>query len=560
MLRFSVRPRVFGRHHSSRPLYFTTPIFYVNAKPHLGHLYSMLMVDTRTRWEQFKPDTATYMLTGTDEHGIKVQTAAETAGVPPRLFVDQVSQNFRHLADAYSINHSRFMRTTDSDHVAAVTAFWNRMLAQGYLYKGAHKGWYSVTDEAFYTDAQITEHNGQKVAKETNSAVHYHEEENYFFRLSLFRDQLVRFLEQNPDFVQPPAKHAELLQAVRLEPLADLSVSRPSSRLQWGIPVPGDDTQTIYVWFDALVNYLTAAGYPALAQNSIWPAATHVVGKDIMRFHCVYWPIFLMAAGMELPKHVVVHTHWLNDGVKMSKSLGNVVDPIELVEQHGVDPVRFFLMEKANLDQDCKFSETALQENRDMLINKWANLISRCGGDKFDIAAGVQLHREGKFAHIDELIRKGCIGDASEIEAKRVELETELDKLYAEMDGAMGSFRQMWALQLWWRVVELANGWFQYTQPWLYRKQIAEQKQRGEDTRATELVLQYIVYLTAEAMRVATLCVVPFMPALAGKVLDLLRVDPARRNARYAVMGLDAEYGVGTNAIKDKKVLERRLA
>lgn len=519
----------------------------------------MILVDTRVRWERLKGAEA-FMLTGTDEHGIKVQTAAEKAGVSTREFVDQVSRNFTELADTCSIDYDRFMRTTDKDHVDAVRAFWNTMMEKGYLYKGAHKGWYSVTDEAFYTDAQIVEVEGtdKKVSIETNSEVFYHEEENYFFRLSRFREPLLEHLKSNPTFVQPSSRHKELVQSLETEELADLSVSRPSSRLQWGIPVPNDASQTIYVWFDALINYLTTGGYPRLPKDTIWPADTHVVGKDIVRFHCIYWPIFLIAAGVELPKQVVVHTHWLNDGVKMSKSLGNVVDPLELVETYEVDPVRIFLMQNANLEHDCKFSESALQNYRNMLINKWANLISRCCGAKFNVDESVNAFRTGQFNNIELLIAKYALTLPAEVNSKREELVSEMNSLFEDMNSSMSDFRQPLALNLWWKLVETANGWFQFCQPWIYSSRVSELEADKTAAEETELVQKYIVFLTIEAMRVASLCLIPFMPELSNKALDVLQVGSERRSGQFAAFGADPDYAIGTNEVEDKIILKRR--
>lgn len=354
------------RFNSSKPVYITTPIFYVNANPHLGHLYSMLLCDTRNRWEKLKPNAKTFFTTGTDEHGLKIQAVAEQQRIHPKDLTDKVSQNFKKLANDLDIDYDRFIRTTDDDHIKAVQFFWNLMMEKGFLYTGSHSGWYSISDETFYPETQIEEIPGGKWrSKETKNEVIFQEETNYFFKLSQFQDQLVEFMEANPDFIIPRSKYLTLLKELKETKLEDLSVSRPSSRLSWGIEVPNDPSQKIYVWFDALINYITSCGYPKM--NDFWPA-THVVGKDIIRFHCVYWPIFLMAAGIDVPKQVVVHSHWLSDGFKMSKSLGNVVDPHSTAEYYGKDSLRFFLMEYSNIESDCNYREDQFHFTREKLL------------------------------------------------------------------------------------------------------------------------------------------------------------------------------------------------
>lgn len=540
-----------------KPLYVTTPIFYVNAKPHLGHLYSMLLADTRIRWEKLQ-NRQTYFLTGTDEHGLKIQAVAEKEGVEPKVLVDRVSQNFKELARKFDIDYNRFMRTTDDDHVHAVRHFWDVAKERGLLYKGTHCGWYSVSDEAFYPESQIHDVTDaktgktKKVSTETNSEVMYHEEENYFFRLSAFQDALVEFLRKNPQFVIPSKKYSELLAEVTLEPLEDLSVSRPSSRLKWGIEVPGDSSQKIYVWFDALINYITAAGYPTkLPQEMIWPA-THVVGKDIMRFHCIYWPIFLMACGLELPTQVVVHSHWLSEGVKMSKSLGNVVDPMELADYYDAEPLRFYLMEQSNLATDCKFSESALQNHRLMVINKWANLISRIGGEKFSVASSVQDFHNGLFDHFSESFLSPTHTQL------RNDLVTSVSTLFRDMNSRMFEFGHMRALQRWWDTVELANVFFQDCEPWTYQKQI--ESAEPEQAKQLEHERNYIIFLTAEASRIATTCLIPFMPETANAFLDRLDIPKEARNSDYTSIGAIGAYGATTNSGKPKPLMRKVLS
>lgn len=551
--------RQFLRLNSSKPFYVTTPIFYVNASPHLGHLYSMLLADTRIRWEQLKPQQTTFFTTGTDEHGLKIQAVAEKEGIEPKELVDRVSKNFKVLAQRANVKYDRFIRTTDQDHVDSVRHFWNLMTEKGLIRKGSHSGWYCVSDEAFYPETQIeeivdSEGKTKKISKETGNEVVFQEEENYFFPLSAFQDQLVRFLELHPDFIKPQAKYTELLAELKSAKLPDLSVSRPSSRLKWGIEVPNDDSQKIYVWFDALVNYLTSAGYPNF-EKSPWPA-THVIGKDIMRFHCIYWPIFLMAAGIDLPKQVIVHSHWLSEGVKMSKSLGNVVDPMGMAAYYGCDPLRLFLMEQSSLATDCNFSESALHNHRSTIINKYANLPSRVGAAAFDIRGSLKYLQTGKFDDIDQIILedKVSLKSGEDVIVLRDNLVASLSGLYATMNGHMENFEHMKAIKCWWEVIEQANLFFQATQPWLYSKAI-QNAEYNEDANARRVMRNYIVYLTSEASRIATICMQPFMPSITRRMLDRLAVSTESRSAEFAVIGADANYG--ENGVKHDHLMRK---
>lgn len=519
----------------------------------------MLLADTKVKWEQLSPDKETYFLTGTDEHGLKIQAAAENKGVEPKRFVDSVSQNFKHLVAHYDVQPQRFIRTTDADHIDAVVHFWNHMMARGLIYKGSHSGWYSVSDEAFYPESQIKEivdpvtQAAKKVSIETNNEVVFHEEENYFFRLAQFQADLVAHLEQNPQFVQPAIKQREVLEILKKDTLEDLSVSRPSSRLKWGITVPNDASQKVYVWFDALINYLTAAGYPAL-DGGIWPADCHIVGKDIMRFHCIYWPIFLMAAGLPLPKQVVVHSHWLSEGVKMSKSLGNVVDPIELANHYGKDSARFFLMANANLVQDCKFTELAMHQTHSMLINKYANTCARIGqGTKFDISEAVGRFHKGAFEHCEELILENALGHSpQQFVTLWRDLVSSINSLHADMDSEMALYGQQRAIQRWWETIEKGNIFYQFCEPWRYLTMAQDAALSAEERRAYETIKSLIVFTFAEMGRVSSICISPFMPTLALGFLDRWGVSENHRDASFCKYGGEHSYGNATFAAKEK--------
>lgn len=556
-----------------QPFYTTTPIFYVNAAPHIGHLYSMLIADTRTRWEKLNPTKLAYMLTGTDEHGLKIQNTAEKLGVEPKELVDKVSNNFKSLASQLNIEYDRFIRTTDLDHVEVAQYFWNLMMEKGYIYKGTHSGWYCISDETFYPESSIeeVEKDGKviKISSETRNEVVYETETNYFFKLSSFQADLIEYLKQNPHFIQPQHRYKFILNELVTTPLPDLSVSRPSSRLIWGIDVPHDSSQKIYVWFDALLNYLTATGFPKgfeqegnrfiTPERNPWPA-THVIGKDIIRFHCIYWPIFLMAAGIELPKQVIVHSHWLCEGFKMSKSLGNVVDPMELSEYYGVDPVRFFLTENSNIDDDCKFSEALLQRSRDALVGKYCNLISRIGGKLFDIEAAVTQAKDGGvYEGIDELISRYSLKKENVdlvIQLSR-ELQENLNDAYKEMDAKFTAFDYIRAIQVWWKIINQANQLFQVAEPWLYVSAIKESKINGETAIAYEVLVNYFVYLCAETMRILSILIQPVMPTLSAQILNRLNVTPERRNCNFTSVGADLDYGENANSTLHKPPLQK---
>lgn len=562
---------------SSKPLFVTSPIFYVNAKPHLGHLYSMLLCDVRSRWNRLHPGTDTFFLTGTDEHGLKIQTAAEKIQVNPKDLTDQVSENFKLLAQEANIGYDRFIRTTDSDHIETVQYFWNLMKNKGYLYVGSHSGWYAISDETFYPENQTIEvtdpHTGRKkrISKETRSEVVYQEEQNYFFKLSQFQDELIAFLEKNDNFILPRIKYEELLKELKSTELQDLSVSRPSSRLSWGIDVPGDPSQKIYVWFDALLNYLTACGFPNkfikqkngsfnTVEENPWPPI-HVIGKDIIRFHCIYWPIFLMAAQVELPKKIIVHSHWLCDGFKMSKSLGNVVDPMDTIAYYGADSLRFFLAEYSTLDSDCNYIEQNLHFTRDNLIGKYANLILRCCAKSFDIAESIESYKKGQYDDIDSLIEEYPANDAQkenieEIILLKRDLSDKLASLPNRMDTMISVFDTMKAIQSWWSVIEDANRLFQLGQPWVFTKALKGDLSVRE-REAYRRLQDYYVFVVSDICRICSILISPFMPELSFKLLDKLRVKNSNRSFDYANFGADSEYGSGSNSSTDPLPITR---
>ena len=336
------------------PRYLTTPIYYVNDKPHIGHAYTTLAVDVLARWHRLAGEEV-FFLTGTDEHGQKVERAAAAAGLPPQQFCDEVSQAFRDLTTTMGFSNDAFIRTTEPRHHAACQALWRKLEANGHIYLGHYEGWYAVRDEAFYAEDELTERDGTKYAP-SGAPVAWVKEPSYFFRLSAWAEKLLSLYESRPDFILPLGRRNEVLSFVKAG-LQDLSISRTS--FSWGVKVPDDPSHVMYVWLDALTNYLTAVGYPD-DFAALWPAELHMVGKDILRFHAIYWPAFLMAADLPPPRRIFAHGWWTNEGQKISKSLGNVIDPVALVEEFGLDPVRYFLLREVPFGQDGDFSRRSL--------------------------------------------------------------------------------------------------------------------------------------------------------------------------------------------------------
>lgn len=353
--------------------------------PHIGHLYSMILGDILKRWQLLKGREA-ILCTGTDEHGMKIQNAAKLAAMPPKEFCDQGAATFQSLAAKLNMSNDHFARTTDAEHKDAVQHFWHMLQEHGFIYQSKHEGWYCVSDETFYPANAVTEMKDHTTGRtftgsiETGKEVEWTSETNYHFKLSQFKDQLLEFYAANPNFVQPPSRMRQIVQSVS-QGLQDLSISRPRNRLSWGIPVPDDASQTIYVWLDALVSYITTAGYPwapGTSSQKGWPADVHVVGKDILRFHCIYWPAFLMALGIQLPKQILTHAHWTVGGQKMAKSTGNVVDPFHGLDRLGVDGMRFCLTYQGNTLADSSYTnEHNLTIYRKHLSHGLGNLLLR---------------------------------------------------------------------------------------------------------------------------------------------------------------------------------------
>ena len=361
----------------SKNFYITTPIYYPSGKPHMGHAYSSIIADIFARFKRLE-NYKVLFLTGTDEHGQKIQKEAQKNNKEPKIFCDELSETFRSLTKTLNLSNDDFIRTTEKRHFKSVIDIWNRLVNSGDIYLDKYSGWYSVSDEAFYDEDEIEDKNGKKISKSSGSSVEWLEEESYFFKLSVWSKKLLDFYKKNPEFILPESRKNEVVKFVE-KGLKDLSISRTS--FTWGIPVPKDKKHVIYVWLDALTNYISALNFPNIEDEKykdFWPVDVHIIGKDILRFHAVFWPAFLLAAKLPLPKRVFGHGWILSDDKKMSKSLGNILDPIEIINKYGIDQLRYYLVKEVSLGNDGSISLENLKNciNND-LANNYGNLCQR---------------------------------------------------------------------------------------------------------------------------------------------------------------------------------------
>lgn len=479
--------------------YITTAISYPNGTPHIGHAYEAIATDAIARFERLDGKDV-FFLTGTDEHGLKVKQTAQKEGLSPRALADRNSARFREMAAALNLSNDDFIRTTEPRHYRASQEIWRRMQSaqNGDIFLKKYAGWYSVRDEAFYTEKETTlGPDGVRLGPQ-GTPVEWFEEDTYFFRLSAYQDKLLAHYEQNPDFILPPERRNEVVSFVK-GGLEDLSVSRTT--LDWGIPVPGVPDHVMYVWVDALTNYITGVGFPD--ENSPlwrhWPADVHVIGKDILRFHAVYWPAFLMSAGIEPPKRVFSHGFVLSRGEKMSKSVGNVVDPFDLVKAYGVDQVRYFFLREVAFGQDGNYNHEAIVNriNAD-LANDLGNLAQRSLSMIAKNCDGT-VPEPGAFTEADQAILAAA------------------DGMYAKAREAMDRQAIKQYLDAVWAVVAEANRYFAGEEPWAKRK---------TDFKRMETIL----YITAEIVRQVAILAQPATPAGASRLLDGLGQGPEGRS------------------------------
>jgi methionyl-tRNA synthetase len=473
------------------PFYITTAITYPNGEPHIGHAYEYIATDAMARFKRLDGYDVMF-LTGTDEHGMKIAQAAEKEGITPKQLVDRNAEIYKAAHAALGISYDRFIRTTDADHYAASQAIWKKMEAKGDIYLSKYEGWYSVRDEAYYTeDETVLKDDGGRYSRDTDTEVTWTAEESYFFRLSAYQDRLLALYEEQPEFGAPQYRFNEVISFVK-QGLQDLSISRTT--FDWGVPVPGNDKHVMYVWVDALTNYLTGVGYPdadSEAFRKFWPADVHIIGKDISRFHAIFWPAFLMSAGLELPKRVMIHGFLTNNGVKMSKSLGNVVAPKDFVDQYGLDQVRFFFLREVPFGADGSYNHEAIvgRMNAD-LANNFGNLAQRS-------LSMVAKNCEGKVPVPGEFS-----AEDSALLAQTGEL---LDLARAAFDKQEFSR----ALEAIWAVLGDTNAYFAEQAPWVLRKTDVER-------------MNTVLYVTLEVVRIVAILVQPVMPTSAAKLLEVL--------------------------------------
>lgn len=491
--------------------YITTAISYPNGVPHIGHAYEAIATDAIARFERLDGKDV-YFLTGTDEHGLKMKQTAEKDGLTPSELADRNAARFQDMVNLLQLSNDDFIRTTEARHHRAAQAIWQRMADAGDIFLKPYAGWYSVRDEAFYAESETTlSDDGSRLGPQ-GTPVTWTEEETYFFRLSAYEDRLLKLYEDQPDFILPKERRNEVVSFVK-GGLEDLSISRTT--LDWGIKVPDADDHVMYVWIDALTNYITGLGYPddQDAKWAYWPADVHVIGKDIIRFHAVFWPAFLMSAGITLPKRVFAHGFVLNKGEKMSKSVGNVLDPFDLVKAYGLDQTRYFFLREVNFGQDGNYSHEAIVNriNAD-LANDLGNLAQRslsmiaknCGG---------AVPTPGALSKEDE------------------EILAATDALYNVVRSHLDRQALTRYLDAVWAVVAATNRYFAGEEPWAKKKTDPER-------------MGTILYVTAEIVRQVAILAAPVVPDAANKLLDLLGQGEAQRT--FAQLGEAGRLAPGT--------------
>jgi methionyl-tRNA synthetase len=482
----------------SEPFYITTAISYPNGRPHIGHAYEAIATDVIARFQR-QMGRDVFFLTGTDEHGLKMAQTARERGVEPAALAEEMSSYFREMDDRLNVSYDRFIRTTEPEHHRSSQAIWQAMVDNGDIYLGRYEGWYSVRDEAYYDEKElVTADSGERLSPQ-GTEVEWTVEESWFFRLSNYQEPLLRHYKENPGFIRPEARRNEVMRFVE-GGLSDLSISRTS--FDWGVKVPGSDDHVMYVWVDALTNYITAAGYPDTESETYkryWPADVHIIGKDIVRFHAVYWPAFLMSAGIELPRQVFGHGFLLHRGEKMSKSLGNVVDPVELADAFGVDQLRYFLLREVTFGQDGSYSTEAIvnRVNAD-LANSFGNLAQRTLSFIAKNCDGALPFGGRQDGADGELLAKVAIATRDE-----------LPRHFGNLELSQG-------IEAWLRAVFACNQYIDVQAPWTLRKTDPERM-------IAVLATLYV------AIRDLAISILPVIPEAAGRLLDQMGVGATER-------------------------------
>jgi methionyl-tRNA synthetase len=479
------------------PYLITTAIPYANGAPHIGHAYERIATDVMARFARLDGRDVLFV-TGMDEHGQKMQQTAAREELTPQGLADRTAAQFEVMGDVLNARADDIVRTTSERHKASVTSIWKRMEAKGDIYLSKYSGWYSVRDEAYYGEDEIEEREGRRFSIKTSTLVEWVEEESYFFKLSAYAKPLLEHYAANPDFIVPEQYRNEVVSFVE-RGLLDLSMSRTT--FDWGVPVPGNPKHVMYVWVDALTNYITATGFPDIhgPKGHYWPAAAHVIGKDITRFHAIYWPAFLMSADLPLPKQIVVHGFLFNRGEKMSKSIGNIVSPTDLVERYGVDPVRYYFMREVPYGQDGSYSHDAIVARMNAeLANDLGNLAQR-SLSMINKNCGAVVPAKGILMAADQ------------------EMLDAADALLAECRKQHGDYAVSKSMDAIWRVVADANRYFAGQEPWALKK-------------TDPVRMETVLWTTAEVLRMVGVLIQPYMPQSAAKLLDVLAVPADLRS------------------------------
>ncbi len=476
----------------NKNFYITTPIYYPSGKPHMGHAYSSIVADIFARFKRLEGFNVLF-LTGTDEHGQKIEKEAKKNNKDPKIFCDELSETFRSLTKILNLSNDDFIRTTEKRHHKSVIEIWNRLVKSGDIYLDKYSGWYSVSDEAFYDEDEIEDNNGNKISKASGSLVEWVEEESYFFKLSSWSKKLLEFYKKNPNFILPESRKNEVIRFVE-KGLKDLSISRTS--FTWGIPVPKNNKHVIYVWLDALTNYISALNFPNVEDKKykyFWPADVHIIGKDILRFHAIFWPAFLLAAELPTPKRVFGHGWILSDDKKMSKSLGNILDPLEIINKYGIDQLRYYLVKEVSLGNDGSISLENLKNciNND-LANNYGNLCQR-------VFSFIKKNCENKIPESSKL---------QEIDKKLLNnLKNSLPKLIILMNNQeLNEYVK--------KVVSFsfdANKYFNDLEPWAEKKKDPER-------------MNTILFTIVEQIKNISILLNPIIPNATNKVLSMINM------------------------------------